>query len=350
MTTENLSAVLKKKGELCLENRPIPEPLPHEVLIAIHTVGICGSDVHYWKNGAIGDFIVRDPMVLGHESSGTIVKVGTQVKHLNPGDRVCIEPGVPCRKCEFCKGGRYNLCPDVKFSATPPIDGSLCRYFCHDADFCFKLPSNVSLEEGALMEPLSVAVHACRRALVTAGKTVLICGAGPIGLVNLLTCKAMGATKICITDIFQSRLDVAKKIGASYQVCVKDIDTKAAVEQIKFHLGGPPDITIECSGAEPSIRLAMLVTKSGGTVMLVGLGASEVKIPILEASLREVDIKGIFRYANCYPIALGLVSSGAIDVKPLITHRFTLEEALKAFETSYTGEGGAIKVLIQCSK
>ncbi|KAF8795539.1 sorbitol dehydrogenase-like [Argiope bruennichi] len=350
MTTKNFAAVLRRKGELVLENRNVPEPLSHEVLISIHTVGICGSDVHYWKHGQIGDFIVKEPMILGHESSGTVIKTGNQVKHLKPGDRVCIEPGVPCRRCEFCLGGRYNLCPDIKFCATPPVDGSLCQYYCHDAAFCYKLPENVSLEEGALMEPLSVAVHACRRAQVTAGKSVLICGAGPIGLVNLLTCKAMGATKICITDISENRLDIAKKLGATFQINVKDLDTKTAVSEIKSLLGGSPDITIECSGAELSIRLALLVAKSGGVVMCVGLGAPEIKIPIIEASVREVDIKGIFRYANCYPTAIGLVSSGAIDVKPLITHHFNLENMLAAFETSASGAGGAIKVLIHCSE
>ncbi|GBN21965.1 Sorbitol dehydrogenase [Araneus ventricosus] len=350
MTTKNLSAVLRRKGELVLENRPVPEPLPHEVLISIHTVGICGSDVHYWKHGEIGDFIVKEPMILGHESSGTVVKTGNQVKHLKPGDRVCIEPGVPCRRCEFCLEGRYNLCPDIQFCATPPVDGSLRQFYCHDAAFCYKLPDNVSLEEGALMEPLSVAVHACRRSQVTAGKSVLICGAGPIGLVNLLTCKAMGATRVCITDISENRLDVAKKLGATYQLNVKDLDSKTAVTQIKSLIGGPPDVTIECSGAESSIKLALLVTKSGGVVMCVGLGAPEIKIPIIEASVREVDIKGIFRYANCYPTAIGLVSSGALDVKPLITHHFNLENMLKAFETSASGAGGAIKVLIHCSE
>lgn len=349
MEADNLSLVLKTKGVLSLENRKIPEPKPHEVLVAIHSVGICGSDVHYWKNGAIGDFVVKDPMVLGHESSGVVIKTGDSVKHLKAGDKVCIEPGVPCRRCEFCKGGRYNLCPEVKFAATPPVDGSLSRYYAHDADFCFKLPDNMSLEEGALMEPLSVAVHACRRASVTAGKSVLICGAGPIGLVNLLTCKAMGATQICITDIAENRLDVAKKLGATHHLNVRDLDTHATVAKVKSLLGGNPDITIECSGAESSLRLGIMATKSGGTVMLVGLGAPEVKIPIIDASVREVDIKGIFRYANCYPIAIGLVSSGAVDVKPLITHRFQLEDAVKAFETSASGAGGAIKVLIHCS-
>ncbi|GBN48865.1 Sorbitol dehydrogenase [Araneus ventricosus] len=350
MTTENLSAVLKCKGEICLENREVPEPLPHEVLIAMHTVGICGSDVHFWKHGRLGNFIVKDPMVLGHESSGTVIKTGSQVKHLKPGDRVAIEPGVPCYKCRYCLEGRYNLCADVKFCATPPDHGTLCRYFCHDANFCFKLPDHVSLEEGALLEPLSVAVHACRRASVTAGKTVLICGAGPIGLVNLLTCKALGVTKICITDISEHRLNVAKKLGATYQLCVKDLDTEAAVSQISSLMGDLPDITLECSGAESSTRLGMLATRSGGLLMLIGVGVRDMQFPIVEVSTREVDIKGILRYANCYPTALSLVAGGAVDLKPLITHRFTLEQVQEAFDTSASGAGGAIKVLINCAK
>ncbi|KFM78707.1 Sorbitol dehydrogenase, partial [Stegodyphus mimosarum] len=302
------------------------------------SVGICGSDVHYWKHGRIGDFIVDGPLVLGHESSGVVIKVGDKVEDLKEGDRVCIEPGVPCRMCEFCKGGRYNLCEGVKFNATPPVDGSLCRYYCHPADFCFKLPDNVTLDEGALMEPLSVAVHACRRAAVTAGKSVLICGAGPIGLVNLLVCKALGVTKICITDICENRLDMAKKLGAPHQICIKGKDV---LQEVVTKLGGPPDITIECSGAKSSIRLGIKVTKRGGVLMLVGVCAPDTTIPIIDASIREVDIKGILRYANCYPTALELVASGVVDVKPLITHHFKLEEVKKAFETAHSGADGA---------
>ncbi|CAL1280560.1 unnamed protein product [Larinioides sclopetarius] len=348
MASDNLSVILKGKGEVCLENRKLPEPLPNEVLIAIHAVGICGSDLHMYKDGKIGELLVTDSFVLGHEASGTVVKAGSKVKHLKSGDRICIEPAVPCRRCEFCLGGRYNLCLINQYDHTPIGDGSMCRYFCYDADFCHKLPDNVTLDEGALIEPLSVAVHACRRASVTAGKSVLICGAGPIGLANLLTSKALGATRVCVTDISENRLDVAKKLGATYKLNVKDLDSKMAIEKIKSIMGGLPDITIECSGAESSVKLALLVTKSGGVVTCVGLGAPEIKIPIMEASVREVDIKGIFRYAHCYPTAIELVSSGVIDVKPLITHHFNLENMLKAFETS--ASGAAIKVLIHCSE
>ncbi|KAF8795543.1 sorbitol dehydrogenase-like [Argiope bruennichi] len=346
MATDNLSVVLKGKGEICLENRKVPQPLPNEVLIAIHAVGICGSDLHMFRDGKLGELLVTDSFVLGHEASGTVVRAGNEVKHLKSGDRICIEPAVPCRKCEFCLGGRYNLCLVNKYDHTPIGDGSMCRYFCFDADFCHKLPDNVTLDEGALMEPLSVAVHACRRAALGAGKSVLICGAGPIGLINFLTCKAIGVTNICITDISESRLEVAKKIGAINQVNVKNVDTKDAIAQIKSKLSGCPDVTLECSGADSSVRLAILITKSGGVVMCVGLGSPEMKIPIMEASVREVDIKGVFRYLNCFPIALELISSGAIDVKPLITHHFSLEEIHKAFETVTSSTSGAIKVLI----
>lgn len=348
MGNDNLSAVLYAKNDLRLENRPIPEPGPNDVLLRMSQVGICGSDVSYLTKGAIGDFVVKAPMVLGHEAAGVIVECGKNVKNLKAGDRVAIEPGVPCRMCDFCKGGRYNLCPDVFFCATPPDHGNLCRYYTHAADFCFKLPDHVTLEEGAILEPLSVGVHACRRAGVTLGSHVLICGAGPIGLVNLLAAKSMGATKVCITDIAENRLKVAKEMGADHTLLVNTGDAEALAKKITDLMGGMPDITIECSGAEPSIRLGIFATKSGGMMVLVGLGPAEIKIPIVNAAVREVDIRGIFRYANCYPLALDMIASGKVNVKPLITHRFKLEESVQAFETARTGAGGAIKVMISC--
>ncbi|XP_046439315.1 sorbitol dehydrogenase-like [Daphnia pulex] len=349
MTTENLSAVLYSVNDLRLENRTVPKAQKNEVLLRMDKVGICGSDVHYWVNGRIGDFVVTKPMVLGHEAAGVVHEVGEGVTHLKPGDRVAIEPGVPCRSCDYCKGGRYNLCLDIVFCATPPYDGNLARYYTHAADFCYKLPDHMTMEEGALLEPLSVAVHACRRAGVTIGQKILICGAGPIGLVCLLTAKAMGASSVIITDISESRLEVAKSLGADHTLLVGGEDAETLGQQVAGKLGGPSDVTIECSGAESSIRLAIFGTKSGGVVVLVGLGPAEIKLPIVNAAVREVDIRGIFRYANCYPTALQLVASGRVNVKPLITHRFKLEETVKAFETARTGAGGAIKVMISCS-
>lgn len=310
-------------------------------------VGICGSDVHYLIRGRIGDFIVKDPMIMGHEASGIVAKVGKNVKHLKEGDRVAIEPGVPCRVCQFCKEGKYNLCPDIVFCATPPVHGNLSRYYVHAADFCYKLPDHVSLEEGALLEPLAVGVHACRRGGVGLGSTVLITGAGPIGLVTLITAKAMGAAKVLITDIVDHRLGVATDLGADYIYLSKvGEDEQETVKAVKSLLGGPPDISIDCSGAEANIRLTILATKSGGVAVIVGMGASEVKIPLVNALAREVDIRGIFRYANDYPIALSMVASGVANVKKLITHNFTLEDTIKAFEVAKTGTGNPIKVMI----
>jgi len=348
-TDDNLTAILYKQGDLRLENRPIPEPKDDEVLLRMSAVGICGSDVHYLTNGRIGDFIVKAPMIIGHEAAGVVAKCGKNVKNLKPGDRVAVEPGVPCRHCEQCKIGKYNLCPDVVFCATPPVHGNLCRYYTHAADYCFKLPDHVSLEEGALLEPLSVGVQACRRAGVTLGSTVLICGAGPIGLVSLLVARSMGAGKVIVTDITESRLQVAKELGADFTVTIDPkADTADIAKEVEDKLGVMPNITIECSGAESSIRLAILATRSGGCVLLVGLGPPDVKVPLVNAAVREVDIRGVFRYANCYPAALALVASGKVNVKRLITHNYKLEETIEAFETARTGAGGAIKVMIHC--
>ncbi|CAL4115288.1 unnamed protein product [Meganyctiphanes norvegica] len=349
MASNNLGAVLYGKNDLRIEQISTPgEPKPDEVVLRMSQVGICGSDVSYLTKGAIGHFVVKEPMVLGHEAAGIVFKVGSEVKHLKVGDRVAIEPGVPCRKCDYCKGGRYNLCPDVIFCATPPDHGNLCQFYTHAADFCYKLPDHVTLEEGALLEPLSVGVHACRRAGVTLGSTVLICGAGPIGLVCLLTAKAMGATNVCITDIADNRLNLARQLGAEHTLLIDSSEAKEIAQRVSEKMGGMPDITIECSGAESSIQLGIYATKSGGMMVLVGLGPAEVNIPIVNAAVREVDIRGIFRYANCYPLALEMIASGKVDVKPLITHRFKLEETLQAFETSRTGAGGAVKVIISC--
>ncbi|KAH9499247.1 hypothetical protein Btru_003508, partial [Bulinus truncatus] len=329
-------------------DQPVPEPGNGQVQLEMQQVGICGSDVHYWTHGRIGDFIVKAPMVLGHEASAVVSKVGPNVISLKVGDRVAIEPGVPCRICYYCKSGRYNLCPDMKFCATPPYHGNLARYYVHDADFCFRLPDHVSFEEAALLEPLSVGVHATNRAGVGLGNTVLVCGAGPIGLVNILTAKAKGASTVCVTDIDESRLNKAKEIGADYVLKVTNSDPLKVAEAIESLMGHKPDITIECSGAAKSIQTAIYATKSGGVVVLVGLGQDLVEVPVVNAGVREVDIRGIFRYANCYPTALAMVASGKVNVKSLITHRFKLEESIKAFEAAKKGEG--IKIMIQCSR
>eukprot|EP00759_Apiculatamorpha_spiralis_P048159 PhF_6_TR43506/c0_g1_i1/m.66785/K00008/SORD, gutB; L-iditol 2-dehydrogenase len=304
-------------------------PGPNEVLIDMRSVGICGSDVHYWQHGRIGDFIVEKPMVLGHESSGLVVSVGAGVTHLKAGDRVTIEPGVPCRGCGFCKTGRYNLCPDVKFLATPPYDGSMQSTIVWAADYCYKLPENVSYEEGAMCEPLSVGVFACQRGGVRPGSNVLVTGAGPIGLMCMLAAKAFGAASVTVTDLRKSRADLAAKLGADSTTL-----PTAGSNQRLF------DVTMECTGAPSAIAAAIKHTKSGGVVCCVGLGPAEVKLPLVDAAVREVDIRGIFRYSNTYPLALSMIATKQVDVKPLITHRypFTERAVRMAFDAALKGE------------
>ncbi|KPP78637.1 sorbitol dehydrogenase-like, partial [Scleropages formosus] len=319
------------------------------VLLKMHSVGICGSDVHYWQHGRIGDYVLEKPMVLGHEASGRVVKVGSEVKHLQPGDRVAVEPGVPREMDEFFKMGRYNLSPTIFFCASPPDDGNLCRYYIHNANFCYKLPDNVTFEEGALVEPLSVGVHACRRAGVTLGSTVLICGAGPIGLVCLLVAKAMGASQVVITDLMESRLAKAKELGADFFLVVKKEDAPTNLaKSVEKLLGSQPQISIECTGIESSIQTAVYATRSAGVVVLVGMASDMVSIPLITTLAKELDIKGVFRYCNTWPVAIAMLASEKVNVKPLVTHRFPLEKAIQAFETSRQGLG--IKVMLKCDK
>ncbi|XP_043863338.1 sorbitol dehydrogenase isoform X2 [Drosophila mojavensis] len=347
LAMDNLTAVLYGIDDMRLEQRPIPDISPEEVLIAMDSVGICGSDVHYLTKGRIGHFVVTKPMVIGHESAGVVAKVGSKVKNLTVGDRVAIEPGVPCYKCDHCKQGSYNLCPDMVFCATPPYDGNLTRYYKHAADFCFKLPDHVTMEEGALLEPLSVGVHACKRAGVSLGSRVLILGAGPIGLVTLLVAQSMGATEILITDLVQHRLDIAKELGATHTLLLTSDDTAEQVVDCVHHtMFEDPDISIDCCGAENSTRLAIFATRAGGVVVIVGMGLPEMKLPLFNALAREVDIRGVFRYCNDYAAALALVASGRVTVKRLVTHHFDIMETQKAFETAHSGTGGVIKVMI----
>lgn len=342
---DNLSVVLHAINDLRVEKTPLPSaPGANEVVLESHTVGICGSDVHFLTEGRIGPFILNGPLILGHETSATVVSVGPGVTTLKPGDRVAVEPQIPCRVCNACKIGRYNYCPDTKFFATPPYDGSLRRLFKHAADFCFKLPDHVSYDEATLMEPLAVAVHALRRSGLAVGDNVLVCGAGPIGLVSILVAKAFGAVKICVTDINAKRLAKAVEMGADSSFLVKPGDVQEHAAEVVKLLGSPPDVSVECSGQASSTALAIYATKDGGVVQLVGMGSGDVTVPLTTAICKEIDIRTSLRYSNSYPLALSLIAEGKVNPNPLITHRFELEDAIEAFEVVKRGEG--IKVMI----
>jgi len=335
------TGVLQGLRQFKIEERTLPQLEPRQVLIRMKNVGICGSDVHYFAHGKCGDFEIKGPIILGHESSGIVEEVGKLVKNLKVGDRVAIEPGVPCRSCHSCKIGRYNLCKDVQFLATPPIDGSLATFHIHDADFCHKLPDNVSLEEGALVEPLSVGLHAMQRSKINGGDCVLIMGAGPIGLVCLLAARACGAATIIISDINTQRLQVAKELGADLVLAANDPNF---IE--KIHQEHSVDACFECSGVESAIRLGIKSLKPGGKIVLIGRGPKpELSVPLYHSADLEIDIIGVFRYANVYPSALRMIASGQINVKKLITHHYKLEQMKEAFELAESGADGAIKIM-----
>jgi L-iditol 2-dehydrogenase len=344
------AAVLHGVRDLRVEQVPLPpSPARGEVQVHIAKVGICGSDVHYFEHGRIGDFVVEQPMILGHECSGVVSQVGEGVSHLQKGDRVAIEPGVP-RLSNFAsnfymKRGQYNLCPDIFFFATPPDDGSFCSFVNHRADFCFKLPDNVSLEEGALIEPLSTGIYAARVAPVKMGDTVVITGAGPIGLMNLLACRAAGATNIVISDMVESRLEVARQIGATKTIQGGADELKAAALELTNGLGA--DVCIECAGHPSALSAAIGAARAGGTVVLIGMPPGDVaQINVNDLIVREITLRPIFRYNNTFGTGVELLSSGKVDVKPLISRRFSLAEVPQAFNYVLDNRATCVKAIV----
>ena len=248
--------------------RDIPKPKSDEVLVKLEYVGVCGSDLHYYEHGAIGNYIVKYPFVLGHECSGTVVEIGDNVKHLKVGDKVALEPGKTCGKCEFCKTGRYNLCPDVIFFATPPVDGVFQEYVAHPESLSFKLPDNISTMEGALIEPLAVGMHAARQGDAKIGEIAFVTGAGCIGLCSMLALKACGVSKVYVIDVMKKRLDKALELGASGII---DASKENVIERVlELTDGKGSDITIETAGSEITTNQAIEFAKKGSTVVLVG--------------------------------------------------------------------------------
>ncbi|WP_226008151.1 NAD(P)-dependent alcohol dehydrogenase [Natrinema salinisoli] len=324
------AAVLVEPTEFELQERDRPEPGSNDVLVAIRDVGICGSDVHYYEHGRIGDYVVDDPLVLGHESAGEVVEVGENVTDLGPGDRVALEPGVPCRRCEHCKRGDYHLCEDVVFMATPPHDGAFAEYVSWPADFAYELPETVSTVEGALCEPLSVGIHACRRGDVGTGDTVLVTGAGPIGLMVAEAARAAGATDVIITDVVPEKIEFARERGIDFAVNVMETDLETAVDEYTDGVGA--DVVVEASGAKPSIESTLDGVRRGGTIVLVGL-ADEANVPFdfLEVIDNELDVHGSFRYKNTYATAVDLLADDAVDVEGIVDFESSLSDVDDAF-------------------
>ena len=340
------TAVMKAIGKIELEEREIPQPKEGEVLIKIGYVGICGSDVHYFETGAIGDFVVKPPFVLGHEAAGTVVALGEGVDSLKIGDRVAMEPGKTCGHCEFCRTGRYNLCPDVQFFATPPYDGVFQEYVAYDASMCFRLPDNVSLMEGALIEPLAVGFHAANPGGAHIGQKAVVFGSGCIGLMCLLALKAEGVTEVYVVDVIDKRLEKAMELGAAGVINSSKED---AVERIMELAGGyGVDLAIDTAGADVTINQGIRMVKPGGTIVCVGYSRSgKVTLDMSVALNKEITFRTVFRYRHIYPMAIAAVSSGLINLRNVVTDTFTLDEIQEAMVKSVNDKVNIVKAVIE---
>lgn len=315
------ASVLRGVEDLVVEERRVPVPQPGEVLVQVGSVGTCGSDVHYFRHGRIGSFVVTDPLVLGHEAGGRVVAVGQGVPTSRVGERVSLEPGVPCRHCEYCRQGSYNLCPDVKFFATPPVDGAFCEYVTLAADFAYPIPDTMSDDAAGLIEPLSVGVWANRKAGVGIGSSVLVSGAGPVGLVVTQVARALGATQIVVSDVDPRRLELARSCGAT--------------DVLDATAGAPPDdlwvdAFVDCSGVTSAVTAGVPRVRPRGAVVLVGMGADEVSLPIPVVQNRELTVTGTFRYANTWPQAIALVARKEVDLDSLVTGHVDLDHVVDA--------------------
>lgn len=338
------AAVLHAAGDLRYEEVPVPQPQPDEVLVRVRMNGICGSDIHFFERGQLGPFRVTEPYIPGHEACGVVVEPASTVGGPAVGQRVAIEPGIPCRRCEFCKSGRYNLCPDVVFMSAPPVDGTFAEYVALAADFAHPVPDSVSDEEAAFIEPISVGVQACSRAQLKAGDTIAVLGSGPIGLVTLLVARAYGATEAFAVDLLENRLELAESLGAR-PIDASSTDTVAAIEELTNGRG--VDVVFDTSGSAAACRITPYLARRGGVVTVVGWPeTATVDYPVEVVLEKELDVRGVNRYANTYPTAIGLLASGRLNVTPLISHRFAFEDVVEAFEFATDHPSETIKVMV----
>ncbi|HJF00229.1 MAG TPA: NAD(P)-dependent alcohol dehydrogenase [Sellimonas intestinalis] len=343
------TAVMLGIGEMGFEERDIPQVKDNEVLVKLEYVGICGSDLHYYETGAIGDYVVEPPFVLGHEPGGTVVEVGKNVTHLKAGDRVALEPGKTCGHCEFCKTGRYNLCPDVVFFATPPVDGVFQEYVAHEADLCFKLPNNVSTLEGALIEPLAVGFHAAIQGDAHLGQKAVVMGAGCIGLVSMMALKARGVSEVYVVDIMEKRLKKALELGADGVINGAEENVEQKIRQITDGRG--VDLVIETAGTEITTRQAISIAKKGSNIVLVGYSKSgEMTLPMSLVLDKELTFKTVFRYRHIYPMAIEAVAQGKVNLKGIVTDIFDLDDVQKAMDYSVNNKTDIVKAVIRVCK
>jgi D-xylulose reductase len=337
--------VLEEKERLSLRDFPIEEKLgPLDVRIKLHTVGICGSDVHYYTHGGSGIFQVKAPMILGHEASGTIIETGSDVTSLKVGDRVCMEPGIPDPNSKATRLGLYNVDPAVRFWATPPIHGVLRPTVVHPESFTFKLPDNVSFAAAAMVEPLAVGVHGATKARIKPGDVGLVIGAGPIGLVTALAALGGGCARVIIADVDDTKLNIAASLGAITPVNVR---SKSLTEAVMAETDGwGADCIFECSGNERAASGIFDALCPGGCVVYIGASGDIIPYSLGKAMVREARVEHVFRYAHVFPRCVAMLSSGAINVDPLITRTFDFDESVEAFEIAATSPSGQVKMQI----
>ncbi len=340
------AAVLENKGIINLRDIEVSETLsPDDVRIKPVSIGICGSDVHYFLEGRIGDFIVDEPMVLGHEASGVIVEVGSSVQTLKVGDRVCMEPGIPDFKSTESLNGMYNLDPAVQFWATPPIHGCMRENFIHPASLTFKMPDNMSFDEGALVEPVSIGVYSVKKAGMNPGDSALIIGAGTIGIVTALAAEASGCSKVFLADVKKEKLDFVNKHYAD-KIQTIDLTTEVLADVISEFSTEGVDLLFEASGNKNAFLNIADSLKPGGNMVLIGMPNDPVPLDIVSLQVKEITVKTIFRYVNTYPRAINLIASGKLEVLPLVTNRFEFTESVRAFEYASTLPPEEIKIMI----
>ena len=330
------AAFLEKPGVLKLKEIENPSCGTDEVVIRVEATGVCGSDLHYFKDGRVGTNIVREPHILGHESSGEVVEVGGGVTNLRVGDRVAVEPGVPCLQCSFCLSGRYNLCGGIRFLGAPPNHGTFCEYIAHKSLFVYKLPDNISFQEGAFVEPLAVGYNAVKKAAVSPGESVLISGAGTIGMACLQMAKISGAGYVAVSDINDYRLAIAGKLGADavINLSVRELPSDAF------------DCVIEATGVAELYSSIIGSLRKGGRIVLVGMSNEPAVVDLTAMLRKEASLLTVYRYANHYPPVLELFKAGKIDVKSMISHQFPLEDIEEAFAAADDPSSNTMKIII----
>jgi L-iditol 2-dehydrogenase len=322
-----------------------PVPKPHEALIRIESTGVCGSDIHYYVDGRIGDAILTEPLVLGHEYAGRVEDVGSQVDPSLVGKRVAVEPGIPCLECEFCKTGHYNVCRNMTFPGMPPNNGALCEYIAVHADFCFPVPESMPGDIAGMIEPVAVAYHTVELANLKPGETAAICGLGPIGLLTAMVARLAGVGVMFGTDLHDYRVEYGKQFGVDVAF---NADKEDTVERIMRETDGRGvDVAFDCARSSETPGIACKVVRPAGRVVLTGISGTDADLfPVNDCRRKELNLQWCRRFRFNYPAVISLISRGQLDVRPLITHNYSLEESQKAFEVVTESAENVLKASI----